>query len=63
MKLFCVVLVVYVVALTLFGVDGRGGGGGGSTKGLEVSDIILAALLQIFKISFCYRSPCASLSG
>lgn len=44
MKLFCVVLVVYVVALTLFGVDGRGGGGGGSTKGLEVSDIILAAL-------------------
>ncbi|XP_030554205.1 wiskott-Aldrich syndrome protein homolog 1-like [Drosophila novamexicana] len=35
MKLFCVVLVVYVVALTLFGVDGRGGGGGGSTKGLE----------------------------
>ncbi|XP_017051062.1 formin-like protein 2 [Drosophila ficusphila] len=26
MKLFCVVLVIYVVALTLFGVDGRGGG-------------------------------------
>nr|XP_016928249.1 uncharacterized protein LOC108008854 [Drosophila suzukii] len=26
MKLFCAVLVIYVVALTLFGVDGRGGG-------------------------------------
>ncbi|XP_064548996.1 uncharacterized protein LOC135435731 isoform X2 [Drosophila montana] len=37
MKLFCVILLVYVVALTLFGVDGRGGGhgGGGSKMGLE----------------------------
>ncbi|XP_016957108.1 uncharacterized protein LOC108029391 isoform X1 [Drosophila biarmipes] len=26
MKLFCVVLVIYVVALALFGVEGRGGG-------------------------------------
>ncbi|XP_023165077.2 uncharacterized protein LOC111595527 isoform X2 [Drosophila hydei] len=33
MKLFCVVLLVYVVALALFGVDGRGDGG--TTKGLE----------------------------
>ncbi|XP_043644699.1 uncharacterized protein LOC122614233 isoform X2 [Drosophila teissieri] len=32
MKLFCVVLVIYVVALTLFGVDGRGGG---TTSGAE----------------------------
>ncbi|EDW00763.1 uncharacterized protein LOC6559906 isoform X2 [Drosophila grimshawi] len=32
MKLFCVVLVVYVVALTLFGVDGRRGG---KMRGLE----------------------------
>ncbi|XP_016989457.1 uncharacterized protein LOC108051755 [Drosophila rhopaloa] len=32
MKLFCVVLVIYVVALTLFGVDGRGGG---TTNGVE----------------------------
>ncbi|XP_017093448.2 amyloid beta A4 precursor protein-binding family B member 1-interacting protein [Drosophila bipectinata] len=32
MKLFCLVLVIYVVALTLFGVDGRGGG---TTNGLE----------------------------
>ncbi|TDG51073.1 hypothetical protein AWZ03_002436 [Drosophila navojoa] len=35
MKLFCAILLVYVVALTLFGVDGRGGGG--SNKGLEDS--------------------------
>jgi len=33
MKLLCVVLVIYVVALTLFGVDGRGGG---TTNGVEV---------------------------
>ncbi|KAH8301705.1 hypothetical protein KR059_009549 [Drosophila kikkawai] len=33
MKLFCLVLVIYVVALTLFGVDGRGGG---TTNGVEV---------------------------
>nr|NP_001246443.1 uncharacterized protein Dmel_CG13428, isoform B [Drosophila melanogaster]AFH08196.1 uncharacterized protein Dmel_CG13428, isoform B [Drosophila melanogaster] len=32
MKLLCVVLVIYVVALTLFGVDGRGGG---TTNGVE----------------------------
>ncbi|XP_020806774.1 uncharacterized protein LOC110182936 [Drosophila serrata] len=32
MKLFCLVLVIYVVALTLFGVDGRGGG---TTNGVE----------------------------
>ncbi|KAH8280302.1 hypothetical protein KR018_002311, partial [Drosophila ironensis] len=32
MKLFCLVLVIYVAALTLFGVDGRGGG---TTNGLE----------------------------
>ncbi|XP_039482486.1 uncharacterized protein LOC120445898 [Drosophila santomea] len=32
MKLFCVVLVIYVVALTLLGVDGRGGG---TTSGAE----------------------------
>ncbi|KAH8402327.1 hypothetical protein KR009_011411 [Drosophila setifemur] len=32
MKLFCVVLVIYVVALTLLGVEGRGGG---TTNGLE----------------------------
>ncbi|KAH8291539.1 hypothetical protein KR054_012574 [Drosophila jambulina] len=36
MKLFCLVLVIYVVALTLFGVDGRGGG---TTNGVEVSEI------------------------
>jgi len=33
MKLFCAVLVIYVVALTLFGVDGRGGG---TRNGVEV---------------------------
>ncbi|XP_034107688.1 uncharacterized protein LOC117570278 isoform X2 [Drosophila albomicans] len=34
MKLFCVVLVIYVLALTLYGVDGRGGG---TRNGLEKS--------------------------
>ncbi|XP_017123163.1 uncharacterized protein LOC108143354 [Drosophila elegans] len=37
MKLFCVVLVIYVVALTLFGVDGRGGG---TTNGAEEPNIV-----------------------
>ncbi|XP_034477465.1 uncharacterized protein LOC117783987 isoform X2 [Drosophila innubila] len=33
MKLFCIVLVIYVLTLTLCGVDGRGGGG--TSRGLE----------------------------
>ncbi|KAH8254617.1 hypothetical protein KR032_011227 [Drosophila birchii] len=45
MKLFCLVLVIYVVALTLFGVDGRGGG---TTNGVEVRDPVVLVLRFIY---------------
>jgi len=58
MKLFCIVLVIYVLTLTLCGVDGRGGG---NRNGLEVSQeiepiIILKDTLNS-RSTFDYRSP------
>lgn len=55
MKLFWVVFfVVYVVALSLFGVDGRGSGSG-MARGVEVmANLINAYLFPLISYTFQY---------
>jgi len=61
MKLFCIVLVIYVLTLTLCGVEGRGGGGGGTRNGLEVSQQIEPIIILKDKLNsrstFDYSNP------
>lgn len=54
MKLFWVVLVIYVVALSLFGVDGRGSGSG-MPRGVEVmAHLVNAYVFPLISYTFQY---------